>query len=86
MAFTNDFIPAGSPEYLKKCFRNIKFYFNFLFRYFVSGDDAKGSANISFGYNYIDSLGSLLVLHDQSGERVTCSYIGSLGNNPSFFN
>ena len=52
---------------------------------FVSYDvddsgNAAGSLRVTYGYNVLETVGRLLVLHDSTGARISCQVIGNNGN------
>ena len=52
---------------------------------FVSYDvddsgNAAGSLRVAYGYDVLETVGRLLVLHDSTGARISCQVIGNNGN------
>ena len=41
--------------------------------------NAVGSLRVAYGYDFIETIGQLLVLHDSTGARISCQVIGNNG-------
>ena len=48
----------------------------FVLRYGTSGSDtASGSVSVTYGHDDLETLGRVLVIHDSTGARITCTVI-----------